>query len=497
MTLFASRYNPSLEIFSAAKRGKLPTGVAMLPWYVGYTDAHVHSHLHLRLSLAMRSLNTLTTVFASLGSDRPFRAFVGSVVVFLLLLGGIESRLGYAQQANSVSIAAAPTPTSPSGHVQFLGLLTEAQAAKVAVANDSCIIRVNRRLLKESGGLSPREYYYILTKRIDPVEGRMLADAMDGQWNSFDQLHAALIAEGLRSESEIRSYEARVETMLQELRATLVATQTADTNAMEVAQAKVVFEYLHRHVLTGEYQVDCSQVSSVFKTGDFNCVSATVLFNVLSERLGLQATGLEKPGHVLSRVHGREKSFDVETTCPNWFSLTGEVRVAGTIGKTAHAVGQPLPAGPLSAGPLTAEAIAKVREITPVQLVAMIYYNEGVDEINAKNYDLAAAANAKALLLDASSDAAWSNLMATINNWAIDFATNQKRFDLAARLLDEGRSLDATYSNFESNQLNIYYHWIQSLISEGRTADAKTVYAHAAKRLAWNAELARLIESIP
>ncbi|MGL4944188.1 MAG: hypothetical protein ACRC46_13485 [Thermoguttaceae bacterium] len=479
MTTLANRYNPLDVCLLGSESEK--SGSAIWPRVISAGYNAVGDGRRPLGNTAMKSLIILTKVFASLRGDRVFRLFVGGVALLLLVFGGLDaSGVAAAELRENQTVASA---ANTSGGIQLLGVLTESQAAEVVVPNDSCMIRINRRLLKEQGGLSPREYYYIMAKRVDPIEGRMLADAMDGQWNSFDQLTAALIAEGMRDERQMRECEARVETMLKELRTMVTVTQGADSDAV---CAKIVFEYLHNNVLKGEYQVDCSQISHVFKTGNYNCVSATILYNVLVERLGLRATGIEKPGHVLSRVYTHGNSFDVETTCANWFSLTGEVRVATAMAKTASAAGQPV----------ATDVAAKMREVTPVQLVAMIYYNEGVDEINAKNYELAAAANAKALLLDAQSDAAWSNLMATVNNWAIDFATNKNRFDLAARLLDEGRVLDATYSNFESNQLNIYYHWIQSLVNEGRNDDAKTVYAHATKRLAPNAELARLVEAL-
>lgn len=446
-------------------------------------------------------IRVLHRVFSSRNT---FERIVVWLAVFSLCFSGgaalAQKVADIPAQKSTVQNSTAPAvkTSDPGGVIQFLGAIDDAQLEKLTIPDDSMLIRVNRRLLKENGGLSPREYYYILTKRIDPTEKKLLSDAMDGQWNAFGQLEAALIAEGIRDAAQQAKYLSRMETIVREVRQNLLTKKVDDSANLSLT--KQIFTYLHQNVLTGQYHIDCSDVSAVMDKGDYNCVSATLLFNILAERMGMQAMGLEKPGHVLSRVYFDEQTLDLETTCANWFSLpNSEARLAATREKMAHAVkndGGVRKENNFHATPDTEVFNDATREVSSVQLVAMIYYNQGVDYIGAHQYDLAAAANAKALLLDPSSDTAWSNLMATINNWAIDFATTHKRFDLAARLLDEGRTLDATYENFAANQLHIYYHWIQSLANEGRIDDAKIVYAHATQRLPNNSELTRLMESL-
>ena len=63
---------------------------------------------------------------------------------------------------------------------------------------------------------------------------------------------------------------------------------------------------------------------------------------------------------------------------------------------------------------------SKAREVSPIQMAAMIYYNRGVDLLAEKRFAEAAAANAKALRLDPANATARGNLLATINNWSIE-----------------------------------------------------------------------------
>ncbi len=269
-----------------------------------------------------------------------------------------------------------------------------------------------------------------------------------------------------------------------------------------------VFESLHRELLTKPYDIDCTELGKVFATGHFNCVSATILFNVLAEKVGLDVCALEMPGHALSRVKFGGTSMNLETTCPNWFELRTESartdatlqRVAPVAAFIARPVGQPVdaavePVVELNGASQKSQA-EELREITPVQLIATIYYNQGVDFHAEGRYAEAALANIKALHLDPQSETAWGNLMAAMNNWAIKIVAETKRYDLAATLLDQGVYLDPGYDKFKANQLHVYYHWIHELAREGRLDDARTVFALADQRLPGDEDLANLMQAI-
>ncbi len=363
------------------------------------------------------------------------------------------------------------------------------------------LIRLNRR-----AGLLGGTPYGMVVRGMDSVENALLHDAQDGKWDRFSLFQAALVVEGIRDAHVMRRYENRLD-------AVLAGVGAASSKAVtpEVL-TRHMFEALHREVLTKPYDIDCTELGKVFETGHFNCVSATVLFNVLAEKAGLDVCALEMPGHALSRVKLAGASsgsvLNVETTCPEWFSLQSEAarldatlsRVAVSPAAVTAAAAQPVSR---SADNEAVEAAAalnhvseKSREITPVQLIATIYYNQGVDFHAEERYAEAALANIKALHLDPQSETAWGNLMAAMNNWAIKIVTETKRYDLAATLLDQGVYLDPNYDKFKANQLHVYYHWIHELACEGRKDDAKTVFALADRRLPGDKDLANLMHAI-
>jgi len=344
--------------------------------------------------------------------------------------------------------------------------------------------------------------YTIILRGIDPVERALFQDAQGGKWERFDLFRAAMIVEGVRDIELIRTYESRLDALV----AQVTAASRVSGNTSPQALTRALFEAMHKEILTGSYNIDCTELSKVMKTGYFNCVSATVLFNCLAEKAGLDVCALEMPGHALSRVKfSNGTSIDPETTFPKWFDLQSDKeRQMAVLQRIAPAPAQPNGVTAQNAAlaapePLT-ELPSNIREISPVQLAATIYYNIGVDLHAQQRYEEAVAANVKALYLDRENEQAWTNLLAYINNWALDVASENKgrKYDIATFLLDQGVALDPTYSNFRDNYTYVFYHWIRGLALLGRFEDAQKVFdiANAQSRVPNNESLMTLIKSV-
>ena len=298
---------------------------------------------------------------------------------------------------------------------------------------------------------------------IGPLEKRLFEDAAHGRWDEHNLLTAALLASGVGDPETLHRYQRRVAELVDELR------RSGEVAGPPLEQAQAIFEFMHRRILTGGYQLDCTDLSVVLCQGRFNCVSASVLFDCLAGEFGLRTCGLEIPGHAMSRLLSQDGYFDVETTCPTWFRLRHDPQ------KQAELVRQSLGLRPGQAG-------SPPREVSDVQLVATIYYNRGVDLLSQKRFAEAAAANAKALRLDPASVTARGNLLATLNNWAIDLGTAGD-YPQAAGLLARGMQLDSGYETFRANFVHVHHQWIEDLCRRGRFQDALDRLAAAAETL--------------
>jgi tetratricopeptide (TPR) repeat protein len=198
--------------------------------------------------------------------------------------------------------------------------------------------------------------------------------------------------------------------------------------------------------------------------GRYNCLSATVLFNYLAGEIGLDCRTMEMPGHAMSRVVMRDERLDIETTCPNWFQLKADSDRHAAVSKVA--------------GASAASDRVKAREVSAIQMAAMIYYNRGVDFLGEKLFAEAAAANAKAMRLDPENSVARSNLLATLNNWSIDLG-NAGKFEEAINTLRRGLAMDPKFTAFSQNYVHVHRQWVDQLCRERRFEEALDILGRA------------------
>ena len=134
----------------------------------------------------------------------------------------------------------------------------------------------------------------------------------------FNLLQASLEAEECFQANEIQQLIHSLETKIQHI------DQQLPKNWGQLSteqQIKTLFHLLHKNVLTGVYIESCSFVSVAINQGDFNCVSATVIFQTIADRYNLPVMPVQTLGHVWSRSLS-DTSIEIETTCPNWFTLS-------------------------------------------------------------------------------------------------------------------------------------------------------------------------------
>ncbi len=309
--------------------------------------------------------------------------------------------------------------------------------------------------------LAPPEALERFADEVSQLEQRLVADAADGRLDDHSLFRAALIASGVGREKALAGYLRRYDKLVKQLQRSRSVTSTDEP----LARAEAVFEFLHARLLRGQYRINCTDVREALDHGHYNCVSASVLFNCLAEAVGLEVRGLEIPGHAMSRLQAGDTSLDIETTCSDWFRLKHDpdkqaASVEKTLGTTAVA------------------GRREARAVSPVQLVAMIYYNRGVDLLAEERFAEAASANAKALQLDPQSTAAWGNLLATVNNWAIAQG-NAQRFAEARDLLGQALALDPEYESFTTNYIHVHHQWVEHLCEAAQFEEARDVLAAA------------------
>ncbi len=295
------------------------------------------------------------------------------------------------------------------------------------------------------------------------IESRMLLDASAGRFQNFSLIQAALVASGVNSPGELTRLNQKYLDWLADAR------QFAGREPTELAQAKALFKFLHSRILTAHYDSRATEINRPLDEGLFNCVSATVLFTALACDCGLDVRAIERPHHARCVLYLRDPiaispQVDIETTCATWFEIPPEKRRQAELAAIARsAVGDRFTAG---------------KEIGPAALVAVIYYNRGVDLLHDKRFAEAISVDLSALRLDPTNDTARGNLLASINNWALDECA-ASQFAAATDLLTQGRRMAPDHEPFTANQRHVYRNWIQALAADNQRQQALEVLAAA------------------
>jgi tetratricopeptide (TPR) repeat protein len=315
-----------------------------------------------------------------------------------------------------------------------------------------------------------------------PCERQLLSWARGGTLDRGRLFWAALVASGAHDPNELARYQLRFEEWVSDLRQRL-AQLAADVPR---SRAEATYAFLHDEILTGSYDLNCSNLTEAIDTGRFNCISATILFNSLAAEVGLLSQAVESPGHVVSRLHLPERTLTIETTCPHWFQIMDDPRRRHFIppvgGRAVASRGPGAPAG--------------TRVIDAAGQAAILYYNRGVDEVERGRYPQAVAMNLKALRLDPHNQNAWGNLLASINNWALE-QSQRNDYAGALEILAAGRQVAPGHETFELNEVALYRQWIEHLSAAGQHDQAAAVLQQGLRHAARPASLRRLATAMP
>ncbi len=293
-------------------------------------------------------------------------------------------------------------------------------------------------------------------KSVSPYEARLFADAVDGHWNEHSLFDAGLVASGVRQPVDFHSAAKKYADWREWLLKSLPREQSS------VARAESILHFLHSRILLGEYDLHATEIDRAIATGRYNCVSVTLLYNCLARECGFRTSAIELPHHTYSILEKDGERIEVEATCVDWFSSTRHQARQHAM-SLVHASIDHRGAG---------------RQVGEVAIVAMIYYNRGVDALHAKRYDDAVRLNLAALRLDDQHAGARDNLRTAINNHSLALC-EVGQFEPAIRQLQVGLQLSPEHAPLRSNMVYVYHRWLETLLSANDLRSARMVLIEA------------------
>ena len=210
----------------------------------------------------------------------------------------------------------------------------------------------------------------------------------------------------------------------------------------------VLFEFMHRRVLTGEYQVDCNDITRTLDEGHYNCLTATIVLRCFCRHFDVPTTVVETPDHVCCRLGAME----IETTCAQWFS-------------TGKPPGLSLTATPIS----------------DVQLVARVYYNMGLNLAKRNQFSAATSMLRRSHELDPYHQPTEDGLASALNNWSLILADDEQFAD-SITVLERAKPWSTDQHTLLTNRVHIHSSWVKQLCREGEYGRAAQLLQNCVQR---------------
>jgi tetratricopeptide (TPR) repeat protein len=244
----------------------------------------------------------------------------------------------------------------------------------------------------------------------EPLDIRLLADAADGELDEHDFISAGLIAGGVTDGREL----ARWMSIYGELRLAALASLKGSSLNERLAAMKSA---LHERILVGRYMASASDLRTTIARGDYNCLTALAIHWDLCNHVGLSLEICSQPGHVNLRL---VEGIEIEPSAGR--------RLADSASRACES-----------------------RRLTPIELLGKFYYNRGVDKLRDGRFAEGLALLETSLQLDPADRDARENLLAGLNNWAVEHC-RQRRYDLAAPLIERGLSMEPAFAPLVANE---------------------------------------------
>jgi tetratricopeptide (TPR) repeat protein len=245
-----------------------------------------------------------------------------------------------------------------------------------------------------------------------PLDDRLAAEAKNSSLQALDFVGAALIAGGVDDECELVGWRANYETARRDF-----VEKLAELPQAERLQA--LHKMLHDRILVGQYRREASDLRQVLARGDYNCLSSLVLYLDVCQAAGFSPEIRLRRGHVFLRVDGAP----IEPGSRQWPEVERDAE-----------------------GEESGE-----RSLGQIELLGKFYYNRGIARLEERDFEAGLALLAQSLVLDPADADARANLAAGLNNWAVEHC-REGRYDAAARLIEQGLALDASFGPLLANE---------------------------------------------
>jgi tetratricopeptide (TPR) repeat protein len=415
----------------------------------GFDGAEVTAE-HLLVQLPQSSTTTRVEILAStLSPEAGFRSLRSDP----LASGGAEQEFRFQPAAARwIMLRLTPSAAQPAidvAEIKVLGYQGPPATAYAFKQAPATAFEVLARLKQ----LSP-------DTALSEDERSLFADAADGKLDQWSLEEAALIASGLNSAQVRAPYLAK-------LAAIEAAAQAAAAGGTPFDQGDKLLQWLYSSGALKQYAKDQTSLVALLDSGNYNCVSSALLYLLVGRHLGLDVRAIEVPDHAFAVLYDGTRHADVETTGALGFNPDRDAKRLSFFERLTGFHRPPEDKRELR------------REVSGIGLVAIVYYNHGVDDQESHRYSPALGEYFRALSLDPEDVSAVQNVLSALANWSSELIQAQ-HYQEAVQELAVGLALAPDDAALVNNHLAAWGRWANAEIQAGRRDAALAVLRQAA-----------------
>lgn len=156
--------------------------------------------------------------------------------------------------------------------------------------------------------------------RRTPAEPSVAARPNETDASVRSLLEQNLRASGVETPEDLARYERAFEEKLGDIIARVGRTHS------EYRRARKLHEALHQEILL-RYKATADGLDAVLDRGEYNCVSASLLYGIAARAVGLNPQVVESPRHIFIRLDIDGHDLDIESTSARGFDLSRDLEL--------------------------------------------------------------------------------------------------------------------------------------------------------------------------
>lgn len=149
--------------------------------------------------------------------------------------------------------------------------------------------------------------FIIYTHQVFPQKPTLEEDISDGYLDDYSKVEAAFILSGITDPDSLQKHLDWYNQLLEKIKSFAL-----DYNK-PFASAQTVFIYLHNSWLK-TYALESTTMADIVSVKEFNCVAATILYNLICEDMHWDCEAFETPTHVYTILKNFRQKIIVENT---------------------------------------------------------------------------------------------------------------------------------------------------------------------------------------